>query len=746
VADYAPVTFYKIGRDPEVAETIGEYIELMYDGWTPSVPFQTPRNQISARLSDIDEAVDPIEAELDGRLSVDGLSATIEDQVTADIPDRASNIGGTLLTAFAPRISPSGDTSGAEDSGVLAQAFDDDAHVLLYPNQRYYLDEALILKAERLLNINGATLQLANGANDDVVRSENLDALTGTDSSALGASGVVRTGIIGSGIIDGNKANQTLPKTFISSGSNGQNLPQSTINVFDTTGFPSSGTITIYVGVGDNDAAANPNKISGGVRTIAYTGKTATSFTGCTGGSGRLYSSDPVVGRGYGVRMYGRSLSVGRGGRLEIRNCFADGLWTEWGTGTPSDVSVDGAMESAIGVLSLHHNSRNGWTNYGPHDSFAEAVFPFCNTRSGLCNMRGDLSIVHFHGWGAPQRYSIDTYSVLTIAQGIAEVPNTLSAIGIRVNDGDFTYNGRVYTPGGSGNTAGRVGILLRNSSDNCDINVRVADCDMAALVLSGAGLDESNIRVTADQATGPAVVRYLTRVLPLSNGINVNTFTAGSGTLNVEDASDFPTSGNVFVQTSSGTVTIAYTGKTATSLTGCTCAGAGTLAQYTFVTFVNVAAGAVMNDLGNVTQSTRLAVMVQGGSPARDWDSELVGNSLSTTIAPSATVNTFGTALSLTSRRNRYGLDPRAISVFSAAGLATETLSFQAVGTFDDGSTATQALSGTITTNGGSVSWGAKDMFNIIPPLDRHLIKLDVSVKSSIASSTATVTASVKA
>jgi len=62
--------------------------------------------------------------------------------------------------------------------------------------------------------------------------------------------------------------------TNISSLSNAQVLPQSTINVNSTAAFPTSGSITINTSLG--------------FQTITYTGKTATTFTGCLGGTGTL--------------------------------------------------------------------------------------------------------------------------------------------------------------------------------------------------------------------------------------------------------------------------------------------------------------------------------------------------------------------------------------------------------------------------------------------------------------------------
>jgi len=70
--------------------------------------------------------------------------------------------------------------------------------------------------------------------------------------------------------------------TVVASGSNGQTLPQGTLNVTSTTGFPTSGRIMV--------------EISGTSRQIiTYTGTTASTFTGCTGGSGTLATNQVVT-------------------------------------------------------------------------------------------------------------------------------------------------------------------------------------------------------------------------------------------------------------------------------------------------------------------------------------------------------------------------------------------------------------------------------------------------------------------
>jgi hypothetical protein len=75
--------------------------------------------------------------------------------------------------------------------------------------------------------------------------------------------------------------------TQVAAGSNGAVLPQATVNVVSTSGF--------HQGTGSDPSQALPSvALQTGVSTysvITYTGTTATSFTGCSGGTGTLSSA-----------------------------------------------------------------------------------------------------------------------------------------------------------------------------------------------------------------------------------------------------------------------------------------------------------------------------------------------------------------------------------------------------------------------------------------------------------------------
>lgn len=80
----------------------------------------------------------------------------------------------------------------------------------------------------------------------------------------------------------GNYNIENTGTTTITSGSNGIALPTSTINVANTIGFYSVGHLYVTTG-------------AGAFQLVTYTGKTATSFTGCSGGTGTMSTGGAVV-------------------------------------------------------------------------------------------------------------------------------------------------------------------------------------------------------------------------------------------------------------------------------------------------------------------------------------------------------------------------------------------------------------------------------------------------------------------
>ena len=166
-------------------------------------------------------------------------------------------------------------------------------------------------------NINGGGVGLYSSTATGTGNSGGIDAETGTAVNGNSGSITLTTGRLASAIAAGSNG-QTLPSavinvasangfpstgtllvvtstgtqtvtytgttsasTTIAVSSNGQALPQGTINVDSTASFLASGTLRVTT--------------SGGVQTVSYTGKTANSFTGCTGGTGTMSTGGAVA-------------------------------------------------------------------------------------------------------------------------------------------------------------------------------------------------------------------------------------------------------------------------------------------------------------------------------------------------------------------------------------------------------------------------------------------------------------------
>lgn len=85
-------------------------------------------------------------------------------------------------------------------------------------------------------------------------------------------------------------------QTTVAVASSGVALPTGTINVASTSTFDAAGTLYVV--------------ISGVPQTVTYTGKTATSFTGCSGGSGTMTTGDTVRSGSVGVTLPTSTINV----------------------------------------------------------------------------------------------------------------------------------------------------------------------------------------------------------------------------------------------------------------------------------------------------------------------------------------------------------------------------------------------------------------------------------------------------
>lgn len=153
---------------------------------------------------------------------------------------------------------------------------------------------------------------------------------------------------------DGNWGNAV---TQIAAASNRTALPQATITVDSTADFPSSGSITV--------------SCEEGPTTVTYTGKTATTFTGCTGGSGTLIEDnnvgavDAITGinhssqadpKNYGLFLRGcRNVTIERCSFVDI---YGDAIWI----GSEASAGSIGCVNTRIINCDIDVAARNGIT------------------------------------------------------------------------------------------------------------------------------------------------------------------------------------------------------------------------------------------------------------------------------------------------------------------------------------------------------------------------------------------------
>lgn len=167
--------------------------------------------------------------------------------------------------------------------------------------------------------------------------------------------------------------------TVVAAASDGATLPQATINVEDTTKFPSSagaGLVRIQTSLGYQE--------------IQYTGKTGTSFTGCTGGTGTLstnFAVEYVDGGGnqavpmqvdpknHAIFIYGTDNSNAERPNRNIviqdvlfRDLYGDAVWV-------------GAYSYDVKVINSHceTSARNGITLSSFADGFSMVGSSFRN-------------------------------------------------------------------------------------------------------------------------------------------------------------------------------------------------------------------------------------------------------------------------------------------------------------------------------------------------------------------------------
>lgn len=127
------------------------------------------------------------------------------------------------------------------------------------------------------------------------------------------------------------------------------------------------------------------------------------------------------TGASWGVRIFGYNFNLNN---LNVRSCYTDGLWTEWGPLSSDAPATTDGSESTVNNVKSHHNGRHGWMHLGPSDCRFDKVMAFKNNQAS-----GTTSIGF---WGLQDRYSnvLSTDSTMngTAASGFTGTFNLNSA------------------------------------------------------------------------------------------------------------------------------------------------------------------------------------------------------------------------------------------------------------------------------------------------------------------------------
>ena len=368
----------------------------------------------------------------------------------------------------------------------------------------------------RFLLGGGGTLTLINGSvvvliYDGVVN--NWRALGGTGGTSTG--GLVQSKWVE---VTTNKSTTVTTWPTVNTKINAvATLPTSTLTVVSTTGYPPIGTIYIQT---------NAN----GSQAVNYTGKTTTTFTGCTGGTGSL-SVGNYVWEGPNIC----NLASGSSG-VSLPQTI---LYTTSSAPFPSSGTI--LVNTASGQQTVTYTGK-----------FTEST-----TMSVTASLpTSPITVVSTSGFPTSGRAYV------------------LTTTGYNV----LSYTGRTATTF-TGVTGG---------TGSAQINNPVHLCTTIAAGSNNVALPTSTINVVSTSgfpSSGKLIVQWLTTIAAGSNGANLP-----QATINVTSTTGFPTSGTLLVTSSNGQQTVTYTGRTGTTFTGCS-GGTGSMSTGGSVTAYDPAA-----------------------------------------------------------------------------------------------------------------------------------------------------------
>ncbi len=356
-----------------------------------------------------------------------------------------------------------------------------------------------------------------------------------------------------------NVASTTTASTTITSASNGVSLPTGTINVLSTTGFPSGGYLNVVT--------------TEGTQLVIYTGTTATTFTGCTGGIGSMTTGGAVT---IGFPQSGTLNVTTNAGVQSVTYTSTTSTSFTGCTGGTGTMSTGGAVSAPIQLTTsalnsypnlasvvvsgmLGNTTANGtWTVTTPIYNVSNALF--YGTTIGFPS----------NGAALPQAtINANTVAPFTTTTGIQTLPTG-------------TINVAATAPASTTVASGSNNVTLPNATVNVvsttgfptagTINVATTVSTVIGLSSNGQSLPQSTIFVNSTagfpvSGTIGVQTSISTTIAAGSNGLSLP-----QGTINVASTAGFPASGQIYVTTSTGTQLVTYTATSGgNQFTGCT-------------------------------------------------------------------------------------------------------------------------------------------------------------------------------
>lgn len=472
----------------------------------------------------------------------------------------AVNIG-TALTTGSVAIGTGMTAGGAINIGGVTPGISSGADIYLNAN----------------VSIAGVLTELGTSSFRDMVTFKGPVTFGLASTTTVAAGSNAKTLPIAGGVIavastDGfaSASNIVVEATPTTAAGGSQTLPLATINVTSTLGFSSSGTI--YADVG------------GTFQAVTYLGRTGTSFTGCTGGTGLITG---VVASGNSADAVPTTVAYTGITPTTFTGC----------TGGTGMLLTGAAIREPVGIDAV---------------SFATQTRVMTDTYWGVSGAQ----------IGGGSRDAADPGAGLAFivkgGTGLGDTGYGGNLTLVAGTGGDSTgadvggAGGTVYVMGGTGGS----GSLTETTIDASEVGGWAGGGTV--IVASTADFSESGIVVIPVVTAGAIEVTYTSKNIDgltledciysyadtISAGSSttldssMNTLSLPQATINVASTTGFPTIGKIAVTTSLGVEMVTYGGKTGSSFTSCyggtgTMSTGGAVTQNAYLKQANTTIGA---------------------------------------------------------------------------------------------------------------------------------------------------------